>query len=106
MPNSGDLTNKVKSEKEVKLFSALSRINKELMILKIDDFKKYLRQSRLNIKSSEKQASLTLEYAREQDKRLTELCKEATLTIANTFFQQHERRLHMDITRWSTPKSD
>ena len=31
MPNSGDLTNKVKSEKEVKLFSTLSRINKELM---------------------------------------------------------------------------
>ena len=31
IPNSGNLTNKVKSEKEVKLFSTLSRINKELM---------------------------------------------------------------------------
>ena len=26
--------------------------------------------------------------------------------FANTLFQQHKRRLHMDITRWSTPKSD
>ena len=26
--------------------------------------------------------------------------------IANTLFQQHKRKLHMDITRWSTPKSD
>ena len=25
-----------------------------------------------------------------------------TSIIANTFFQQHKRRLHMDITRWST----
>ena len=24
------------------------------------------------------------------------------LVIANTLFQQHKRRLHMDITRWST----
>ena len=31
---------------------------------------------------------------------------ENTLVIANTLFQQHKRRLHMDITRWSTPKSD
>ena len=33
------------------------------------------------------------------------LPRECTV-IANTFFQQHKRRLHMDITRWSTPKSD
>ena len=26
--------------------------------------------------------------------------------LANTLFQQHKRRLPMDITRWSTPKSD
>jgi len=26
------------------------------------------------------------------------------VVIANTLFQQHKRRLHMDITRWSTPK--
>ena len=28
------------------------------------------------------------------------------LVIANTLFQQHKRRLHMDVTRWSTLKSD
>ena len=30
------------------------------------------------------------------------------LVIANTLFQQHKKCpcLHMDITRWSTPKSD
>ena len=37
---------------------------------------------------------------------LIEFCKENALVIANTLFQQHKRRLHMDITRWSTPKSD
>ena len=42
----------------------------------------------------------------EAGKRLIEFCQENTLVIANTFFQQHKRRLHMDITRWSTPKSD
>ena len=39
-------------------------------------------------------------------KRLTEFCQENTLVIANTLFQQHEKTRHMDITRWSTPKSD
>ena len=29
-----------------------------------------------------------------------------TLVIANTLFQQHKRRLHVDITRWSILKSD
>ena len=40
--------------------------------------------------------------------RLIEFCQEKALVIANTLFQQHKRRLyiHMDITRWSTPKSD
>jgi len=38
--------------------------------------------------------------------RLTEFCQENTLAIANTLFQQHKRRLHMDINRWSIPKSD
>jgi len=38
--------------------------------------------------------------------RLTQFCQEKSLVIANTLFQQHKRRLHMDITRWSTSKSD
>ena len=43
----------------------------------------------------------------EAGQRLTEFCQENALAIANTLFQQHKRRLHtMDITRWSTPKSD
>ena len=41
----------------------------------------------------------------EAGQRLIEFCQESTLVIANTLFQQHKRRLHMDITRWSTPKS-
>ena len=36
--------------------------------------------------------------------RLTEFCPENALIIANTLSQQH-KTLHMDITRWSTPKS-
>ena len=42
----------------------------------------------------------------EAGQRLIEFCQENALIIANTLFQQHKRRLHMDITRWSTPKSD
>ena len=42
----------------------------------------------------------------EEGQRLIEFCQENTLVIAKTLFQQHKRRLHMDITRWSTPKSD
>ena len=38
--------------------------------------------------------------------RLIELCQENALVIANTLFQKPKRRLYMDITRWSTPKSD
>ena len=41
----------------------------------------------------------------EAGQRLIEFCQENALVIANTPFQQHKRRL-MDITRWSTPKSD
>ena len=42
----------------------------------------------------------------EAGQRLTEFCQENALVIANTLFQQHKRRLYMDITRWSTLKSD
>ena len=42
----------------------------------------------------------------EAGQRLTEFCQENALVIANTLFQQHKRRLQMNITRWSTPKSD
>ena len=42
----------------------------------------------------------------EAGQRLTEFCQENALVIANTLFQQCKRRLHMDITRWSTLKSD
>ena len=40
------------------------------------------------------------------DHRLMEFCQGNVLVIANTLFQQHEKTLHMDITRWSIPKSD
>ena len=42
----------------------------------------------------------------ETGQRLTEFCQENTLVIADTLFQQHKRQLHMDITRWSLPKSE
>ena len=42
----------------------------------------------------------------EAGQRLIEFCQENALDIANTLFQQHKERLHMDITRWSTLKSD
>ena len=42
---------------------------------------------------------------KEAGQRLIEFCQENALVIANTLFQQH-KTLHMDITRWSTPKSD
>ena len=37
---------------------------------------------------------------------LIEFCQQNALVIANTLFQQYKRRLHMDITRRSTLKSD
>ena len=42
----------------------------------------------------------------ETGQKLIEFCQENTLVIANTLFQEYKRRLNMDITRWSTPKSD
>ena len=39
----------------------------------------------------------------EAGQRLREFCQENGPVIANTLFQQH-KTLHMDITRWSTPK--
>ena len=42
----------------------------------------------------------------EAGKRLIEFCQENTLVIANTLSTTQEKTLHMDITRWSTPKSD
>ena len=48
---------------------------------------------------------MALEY-NEAGQSLIEFCQENALVIANTLFQQHKRRLHMDITRWPTPKSD
>ena len=47
-----------------------------------------------------------LEVWNEAGQRLTEFCQESTLAIANTLFQQYEKTLHVDITRWSTLKSD
>ena len=43
----------------------------------------------------------------EAGQKLIEFSQEKSLVIANTLFQQHkEKTLHVDITRWSTPKSD
>ena len=42
----------------------------------------------------------------ETGQRVIEFYQENALVIANTLFQQHKRRLHRDITRWPTPKSD
>ena len=43
---------------------------------------------------------------KEAGQRRIEFCQENTLVIANALFQRHKRRLCMDITRWSAPKSD
>ena len=42
----------------------------------------------------------------EAGQRLIEFCQKNVLFIASTLFQQHKRRLYMDITRCSTAKSD
>ena len=47
-----------------------------------------------------------LEVQNEARQRLTEFCQENALVIANTLFQQHEITLHIDITKWSIPKSN
>ena len=45
--------------------------------------------------------------ANEAGQRLIEFCQENALVIANTLFPTaQEKTLHMDITGWSTPKSD
>ena len=41
----------------------------------------------------------------EAGQKLIEFCQENALVIANTLFPKH-KTLQMDITRWSTPKSD
>ena len=38
----------------------------------------------------------------EAGQRLIVFCQENALVIANTLFQQQEKTLHMDITRWPT----
>ena len=42
----------------------------------------------------------------EAGQKQTEFCQENVLVIANTLFQQNEKRLPMNIIRWSVPKSD
>ena len=44
----------------------------------------------------------------EAGQKLIEFCQENALVITNTLFQQQKRRyyIYMDVTRWSTPKSD
>ena len=42
----------------------------------------------------------------EAGQRLIEFCQENALVIANTIPTTQEKTLHMDITRWSTPKSN
>ena len=43
----------------------------------------------------------------EAEQRLTEFCQDNALVIANTLLPTtQEMTLHMDITRWSIPKSD
>ena len=42
----------------------------------------------------------------EMGQKLAEFCQENALVIANNLFQQHEMTLHMDITKWSIPKSN
>jgi len=48
-----------------------------------------------------------LRVQNEAGQRLTEFCQENALVIANTLLPTtQEKTLHMDITRWSIPKSD
>ena len=56
--------------------------------------------------SQETPGKFGLGVQNEAGQRLMEFCQENALVIANTLFQQQEKTLHMDITRWSTPKSD
>ena len=49
--------------------------------------------------------AISLSFWCQAGQRLIEFCQENVLVITNTLFQQH-KTLYMDITRWSTPKSD
>ena len=42
----------------------------------------------------------------EAGQRLTEFCQENALVIAQRLPTTQEKTVHMDINRWSTPKSD
>ena len=42
----------------------------------------------------------------EAGQRLIEFCQENTLVLAHSLPTTQEKTLHMDITRWPTPKSD
>ena len=42
----------------------------------------------------------------EVGQRLIDFCQENALVRANTLSQQNEKRLPMNIIRWSAPKSD
>ena len=51
-------------------------------------------------------AKFGLGVQNEAGQKLTEFCQENALVIVNTLFQKHEITLHVDITKWSTLKSD
>ena len=42
----------------------------------------------------------------EAGQKLTEFCQKNALVIENTLTTTQEKTLHVDITRWSIPKSD
>ena len=65
-----------------------------------------IRDWNTKVGSQERTGKFDLGVQNEAGLRLIEFCQENALVIANTLFQQHKRRLQMNITRWSTPKSD
>ena len=57
--------------------------------------------------SKEKLGKFGLGVQNEAGQRLMEFCQENALIIANILFQQHKKKtLHMDISKWSIPKSN
>ena len=46
-----------------------------------------------------------LRVQNEAGQRLIEVCQGNAPIVANNLFQQHQKTLHRDITRWSTLKS-
>ena len=57
--------------------------------------------------SQETPGKFGLRIQNEAGQRLIEFCQENALVIANTPLPTtQEKTLHMDITKWSTPKSD